>query len=60
MEFWTHCIVILIDKYFKNKETEHFICYGKFTLWPFVISEHITELLAIEKMLIARPCLYYI
>ena len=30
MEFWTHCNVIFIDKYLKNKEIEYLIYCAKF------------------------------
>ena len=42
MEFWTHCNVIFIDKYLKNKEIEYLIHYAKFKMWPVGNSARIT------------------
>ena len=60
MEFWIHCNVIFIYKYLKNKEIEYLIHYAIFKMWPVENSAHITELLALEKALLARLFLCYI
>ena len=60
MEFWTHCNVIFVDKYLKNKEIEYLIHYAKSKMWPGGNSAPITKFLALEKALLARLYLNYI